>query len=141
MPEVRTVALRVKVNFHPTDDLELRLAYFKSEQDELSSVIAENNDPSLLGRALLIPPGKDDYHTAADYPPELGSKQDVFYGSLEWRLPWFDTKVIGSNLHAPNKVGSQDFDGSPMPIAAFYTNGQFADYKTWEVQEIGRANV
>src|SRR3546814_6805069 len=52
-------------------------------------------------------------------------------GSVEWRLPWFDTKVIGSNLHAPNKVGSQDFDGSPMPIAAFYTNGQFADYKTW----------
>src|SRR3546814_3505112 len=52
-------------------------------------------------------------------------------GSVEWRLPWFDTKVIGSNLHAPNKVGSQDFDVSPMPIAAFYTNGQFADYKTW----------
>lgn len=134
MPEVKTDAIRAKVNFHPTDDLELRLAYFKSEQDELSSVIAENNNPSLLGRLLLIPDSKDDFTTAIDYNPELGSKQEIFYGSLEWRLPWFDTKIIGSDLSAPTKVGSQDFDGSAMPIAAFYTDGQFANYKTWEFQ-------
>lgn len=134
MPEVSTDALRAKVNFHPTENLELRLAYFRSEQDELSSVAAENNEPSLLGRLLLIQPSEDDFYTEADYPPELGSKQEVLYGSLEWRLPWFDTKIIGSDLYAPTKVGSQDFDGSPMPIAAFYTDGQFADYKTWEFQ-------
>jgi iron complex outermembrane recepter protein len=134
MPEVKTDAVRVKVNFHPTENLEFRLAYFRSEQDELSSVAAENNEPSLLGRLLLIPSSEDDFHTDADYPPELGSKQEILYGLLEWRLPWFDAKVIGSDLYAPTKVGSQDFDGSPMPIAAFYTDGQFADYKTWELQ-------
>src|SRR5690606_23594280 len=134
MPEVRTDAMRVKLNIHPTDNVELRLAYFTSEQDELSSVIAENNTPSLLGRLLLIPESEDDFTTAIDYNPELGSKQRVFYGSFEWRLPWFDTKIIGSDIHAPTKVGSQDFDGSAMPIASFYTDGQYADYRTWEFQ-------
>ena len=140
LPEVRTDALRVKLNYHPTDNLELRLAYFTAEQDELSSVIAENNNPSLLGQLLLIPQSDDDFTTAIDFHPELGSKQEVFYGSLEWRLPWFDTKLIGSDLQAPTKVGSQDFDGSAVPIASFYTDGQFADYKTGEFQLLSNSD-
>ncbi len=142
LPQVRTDALRVKLNIHPTDNLELRLAYFTAKQAELSSVIAENNEPSaLLSKLLLIPQNtKDDFVTAIDFHPELASEQEVFYGSLEWRLPWFDAKVIGSDLQAPTLVGSQDFDGSPMPIAAFYADGQFADYKTWEFQLLSNAD-
>lgn len=138
LSSVKTDAGRIKINFRPTDNLDLNLAYFKSEQGGLSSVASENNDPSLLGRLLLIQDSEDDFHTEADFPSDLRSEQEVYYGSLYWQLPWFDFKVIGSDLFALTKVGATDFDGSPVPIAAFSTNNQYSDYQTLEVQFLSK---
>ena len=134
LPPITTDAGRIKINIHPTDNLELSLAYFKSRQTIISSALSENNDPSTLGTLLLIPESEDDYTTAMDFPARFLSHQDVKYGTLTWRLPAFDVKVIASDVLALTNFASTDFDGSPIPIAAFDSTNQYSDYQTAEIQ-------
>jgi iron complex outermembrane receptor protein len=140
LPSVKTDAGRLKISFRPTENLDLNFAYFKSEQRGVASAMSENNDPSPLGRLLLIQESEDDYYTEADYPSDLESEQEVYYGSLYWQLPWFDFKLIGSDLLASTVVGQTDFDGSPVPLAAFSTRGQYSDYQTIELQFLSNEN-
>jgi iron complex outermembrane receptor protein len=134
LPPVKTDAGRVKISFRPTEEIELELAYFKSQQVTASSILSENNSPSTLGSLLLIQPSDDDYYTEADFPAGIRSEQEVVYGSLFWQVPWFDVKVIGSDLHSFTTDTGFDFDGSAVPIAAFTTNNQLIDYQTLELQ-------
>jgi iron complex outermembrane recepter protein len=134
LPENKTDAGRVKVSFRPSEEIEMELAYFKSQQVATSSILSENNSPSTLGSLLLIQPTEDDYFTETDFPAGMRSEQEVFYGSLFWGLPWFDVKVIGSDLSSVTTDTGFDFDGSAMPIAAFTTDNQVIDYQTVELQ-------
>lgn len=131
---VKTDAGRFKLSFRPVESIELELAYFKSQQRNVSSILSENNNPSALGSLLLIQPGEDDYYTEANYPAGMRGEQEVFYGSLNWEVPWFDVKFIGSELSSLTTDTGFDFDGSPVPIAAFGTDNQVIDYKTFELQ-------
>lgn len=141
LPDISTTAGRIKINARPTESLEINLAHFQSRQTILSSVLSENNNPSALGRAAGIEPTpEDDYYTEMDFPAELLTHQDVTYGTLTWYTPWFDVKLIGSDILALTDFASTDFDASAQPIASFDSTNQYSDYQTAELQLLSNEN-
>lgn len=125
---------RIKLNFHSSENFEVSLTAFKGRQRTLGSLIGNNTDPSLIGGALGISPSEDDYSSDMDFEPGSLLEQSLYYGVLSWRLTAIDIKVLASDQLTVQKFASTDFDGSAMPIAAFDTTNEFADYQTAEIQ-------
>ncbi len=140
IPEDYIHAGRLKVRIAPTENIDATLTYFAADQQNLSTVIAKNTEPSFIGRLLLIPQAEDNYVAEIDYPTELKGKQEVLYGNLRWSLPRFDVKLIASDVYILTDLASTDFDGSSMPIVAFDSTNQYSDYQTAELQFISNEN-
>jgi len=132
---------RVKLRLMPTETVDFTLTYFAADQQNLSTVVAKNTQPSLLGTALGIPRAEDNYETEIDYPTELKGKQEVLYGKLNWELPRFDVRLIASDVYILTDLASTDFDGSSMPIVAFDSTNQYSDYQTAELQIVSNENT
>ena len=135
IPENHLYAGRLKVRVQFTDTLGAVLTYFKADQRNLSTVIAKNTQVSPVF-SLILPEAEDNYEADIDYPTQLQGEQEVFYGVVNWNLPWFDVKLIGSDVYVLTDLASTDFDGTPVPVVAFDSTNQYSDYKTAELQFI-----
>lgn len=129
----RLGAARLKFFLHPTKNLSLSLTGFHSGQSGLFFNIYNNIDPSLLGKALFIQPQEDNYVGKTDFPASTNATQDIGYGILNWKLPWFDIKLLGSDQRQ-TADGNLDYDGSPIPLAALTTSNVFSKLQTGELQ-------
>ena len=134
LDDAKTRAGRLKASIRPHDDVAIGLTYLKTRQQVLSSIITENNDPSLVGSSLGIPQTKDDYLSEVDYPATLRTTQTVYYGDITWTLPSFDTRLLLGDVYAYTPQVQLDFDGSSLPLAAFGSPNQYQDYQTAELQ-------
>jgi iron complex outermembrane receptor protein len=102
-------------------------------QTGTSTTTSANTDPSpILG--ALIPAEKRDYVVTANSGPSLTTQTRAFYGVAEWKQPWFNTKLTGSDyfVNAYNYV--YDFDGSNLPIATYGADSEFQRIDTGELQ-------
>lgn len=141
-----TRAVRGKVNFHPMDSLSLSLTGYYAKQDSIAFTISENTEPSQIlgtpgtGTTGGMPP-PDDYFTSADSKIFGDTEQALYYGTLSWKLPWFDTKLLGSDQHLDVGHATFDFDGSPQPLATFDTQEEFIDVRTAELQILSNSDT
>ena len=134
-PEEEAEGYRFKVRISPNDDMDLNLAYIKFDQYGVSSTAMPNVAPSDLAALQGIEAETRDYHVDVDVPSYFSLDNDVYYGQFEWRLPWFDLKVLASKQDIVTD-NVYDFDGSDTPFITFDAKGQFADVETQEVQFI-----
>lgn len=130
---------RAKLRWLPTDDLDITLAGLHLIQQGSGSVFQLNSDPSPLFRCsdtnqtpFCIEP-QTGYEGALSEPTFLDFESTAGYGNLDWRLPWFGIKLLGSHQKA-DSVFSYDFDGSPQSLAAFDQKRNFAVVDTAELQ-------
>ena len=140
-PDVERAA-RFKLRFQPLHDLSLSFTAFHSSNQSASSEIAENTSPSpLLGRLILqIPPEPDNYTATSDFPAKGFSKQTFYYGTLIYNAPWFDIKLLASDVQVRTPYTSFDFDGSKLPYVGFDGSHEFTNQKTGELQIISNPN-
>ncbi|MGQ0700996.1 MAG: TonB-dependent receptor [Panacagrimonas sp.] len=127
-------AARAKLSFHPSENWQLGLTYLGTGQISYAGTTSENTEPSQLSRALGIQPSEEDRESPQDVEGVLDSGQRIFYGNLDWSLPRVDLKLIGSKVKNKTRFAQTDFDGSAQPLAAFNAFGNFASYKTGELQ-------
>jgi iron complex outermembrane recepter protein len=132
-PDEESEGYRWKLRVSPTEDMDLNLAYIKFNQYGVSSTAMPNVAPSFLSKALGTEAETRDYHVDVDVPSYFSLDNDVYYGQFEWRLPWFDVKVLGSKQKIVTD-NVYDFDGSQTPFITFDARGQFADVETQEIQ-------
>lgn len=125
---------RVKIDFHPMDNLSVMLTAYRSIQSGTQDLLAQNIAPSPLGRAFGIQAQTDDFVAQSNYPTGSNSSQNVGYGTLKWGLPWFDLKVLGSYQHLSTPYSSVDFDASPQALVGLTTTNTFTSLRTAEVQ-------
>jgi len=133
-------AVRLKLLIRPTENLSLSLSGYHSSQSGLFFNIYKNTDPSLLGRLFLIQPSEDNYVGDTDFPASTSATQDLGFGTLNWQMPWFDFKLLGS-YQRHFAEGSQDFDGSAVPAAALSTGNVFTHLHTGELQLLSNQNT
>ncbi|HKY20926.1 MAG TPA: TonB-dependent receptor [Vicinamibacterales bacterium] len=126
-----TRAARGRVKFMPADSLTLTVTGSYAEQFGIT--MGKNTDPSLL-IAALAQPVPDDYHSQTDLFPDGHSTNRQIYANLQWNLPRFDVKLLGSDQYLLVDATTVDFDGTQLPLAAFDTDKQYADYQTAELQ-------
>ncbi|NGY07012.1 TonB-dependent receptor [Solimonas terrae] len=138
-PETNRAA-RLKVHLQPFDDLSVNLTAFHSDYTGASAEIAENTNPSPLGRLLLISPQPDDYVAESDFKVQGQSNQNFYYGTAAYNTPWFDIKFLGSDIQARTPYTSYDFDGSSRPYVGFDGSHEFTDQKTGELQLVSNAD-
>lgn len=127
LPDEKSIAGRVRVNWHPTDNFDIDAFYFKSEQDGTGSFVANNIHVSPVGRASGVPEAPDDYIGRTDYPAYVDGYYEVKSVSSKWELPWFDIKLQGSDQLNLTRYTAYDFDGSAMPLIGFNAPNQFTD--------------
>ncbi|MGQ0622889.1 MAG: TonB-dependent receptor domain-containing protein [Panacagrimonas sp.] len=134
IPEDHLYAGRIKVRLQFTENLGATLTHFRADQRNLSTVIAKNTQTSTP--FFFLPEAEDNYVAEIDYPTQLQGEQEVTYGVVDWNLPWFDVKLIGSDTYVLTDLASTDFDGTSVPIVAFDSTNQYSDYQTGELQLI-----
>lgn len=133
LPDEVNDGARVKLLLHPSEALSLTLSGLLMRQTGTSTTTSANTHPSpLLG--ALIPAEKRDYVVTANTGPSLTTSTRAFYGILDWKQPWFDTRLLGSSyfVNAYNYV--YDFDASALPIATYAADSEFQRITTGELQ-------
>lgn len=124
---------RLKLRFH-AENLALTLTGYHGERSGTETLIANNTNPSLLGRLAGIPQQADSYTAMNDHPAFNRSTEDIVYAMADWDLSWATVKLLGSGQRIETPYSSIDFDASPRPIAALTTTNTFAHLQTAELQ-------
>jgi iron complex outermembrane recepter protein len=130
----KSLSGRVRLNFHPTENFDIDLSYFEVDAEGMGTSIFKNTKPSLLAQALTITPQENNYVAESDTVIGFHAIHELLTGTLSWRLPWFDFKLIGSDQFLKTFDNGVDFDGSPRPIAVFHTDNQYSDLRSAELQ-------
>jgi iron complex outermembrane receptor protein len=133
IPDEVNDGARVKLLLHPGEHLSLTLSGLLMRQTGTGTTTSANTHPSpLLG--ALIPPETRDYVITANTGPSLTTQTRAFYGILEWKQPWFDTKLLGSNYYVNAYNYVYDFDASALPLATYAADSEFQRITTAELQ-------
>jgi iron complex outermembrane recepter protein len=131
MPGDKMTGYRLKLRLRPTDDIDIRLAGFRFNQDSYNGSAAFTSEPSSTGFLITPQPG---YEGSVDSRPyNITDDNTVYYGSFTWHAPWFDVKLLGSDQRM-DTAGLRDFDGSRQPLSTFETPSQFIDAQSAELQ-------
>jgi iron complex outermembrane receptor protein len=125
---------RIKLFFHPSENLTLDLTGYRSLQSGVQTLIANNVKPSLIGKLGGIKPQPDDFVAQNDFPAGTNSSQSIAYSTLTWKLPRFDLKLLGNYQNLRTSYSSADFDGSPAPMLGLATPNTFTKLQTGELQ-------
>lgn len=96
LPEEVNDGARFKLRFHDGEDLSLVVSGLVMRQTGTSTTTSVNTHPSpILG--ALIPAETQDYVVTANSGPSLTTQTRALYAIAEWKQPWFNTKLTGSN--------------------------------------------
>ena len=130
----RQKSVRARLVWYPTDNIDFDITYFKAEQDGQGSLLTKNINPSAVAGAALRE-AEDDYVADSDFPAALIGSHEVLSAVLDWRLPWFDIKIIGSDQLIDTEYTAFDFDATPTPVVAFEVKpSEYTDAKSFELQ-------
>ena len=129
---------RVRVKWSPTEDFDLTLTGLIVQQSGVAPVINQNTSPN----PQYIPTGvteTDKYRTSIDNPSYNKSRNPVFYGEANYRLDWFDTKLLASRQRITTSAAI-DYDATKSPLVSFDAD-QLANVDTQELQIISNATT
>ncbi|HSW11423.1 MAG TPA: TonB-dependent receptor [Solimonas sp.] len=124
---------RLKLRAQPTENLDIRLAAFQFTMDSVAGSAGFTAQPSTLGTASGVQPQTGYRGSVDSYPFNKTDDNTVYYGSLGYKAPWFDLKLLGSDQRM-DTAGLRDFDGSRQPVSTFHTPSQFIDAQSAELQ-------
>ncbi|RNL65570.1 TonB-dependent receptor [Zhongshania marina] len=134
LPQEESLAGRIRLNWRPTENLELDAMYFRAEQKSLGSLISKNIDPSPLGTIAGIPDGQDNYIATTDYETALDGYHEIMSMGLDWYQPWFDLSIDIADQTNLTYFTAYDFDGSASPLVGFTAHDQYGESQNIEVQ-------
>ena len=137
----RSYGFRGKLNFHLGDKLSLSLTGNYAHQQSASGEVGNNTDPSLLGKLAGIQAQPDSYKGNSDAIAASAASQRIYYGILDWQLPRFDVKLLGSHEFILTEFGAFDFDGSSQPLAAFDVTSEYTRLNSGELQILSNDNT
>jgi iron complex outermembrane receptor protein len=124
---------RLKLVLHDRQDLSLIVSGLLMRQTGTSTTTAANTHPSpILG--ALIPAETRDYVVTANSGPSLTTQTRALYAVAEWKQPWLNTKLSGSDYYVNAYNYVYDFDGSALPIATYAADSEFQRITTGELQ-------
>lgn len=135
----RSRAARLKLRWAPLDSLEFGFTGQYARVTGGGSLISTQKEPSLLARLLLIQPEPNDYEISNDADPFFVVSHRLLYGHVEWQLPWFNLKLLGSDQLVFSDMSQFDFDGSARPYVSFNGELQFTDQQTGELQVLSHS--
>jgi iron complex outermembrane receptor protein len=134
IPPDKALALRGRVNFHPTDRFDIDVSYLDVDNDGTGTQVAKNIKPGLLGSVLGLRPQKDDRHLESDYIGGYKASHKLLTAAIHQELDWFDVKLSGSDQKIRSYDTSVDFDGTRVPLAVFAGGNVFTESQTLELQ-------
>jgi iron complex outermembrane receptor protein len=133
LPDEVNDGARAKLVFHAGQDLSLIVSGIVLRQTGTSTTTSANTHPSpILG--ATIPAETRDYIVTANSGPSLTTSTRALYAVAEWKQPWFNTKLTGSDYYVNAYNYVYDFDGSAQPIATYAANSEFQRIITGELQ-------
>jgi iron complex outermembrane receptor protein len=131
-PEISKGA-RGRIKWSPTEDFDVTLSGLILEQSGTGNMLTQQSAPypryRLLG-AQVTP----DYKSSVDAPVYFNSRNPVVYGEANYRMNWFDAKVLASRQRVRSN-SLYDYDASKAPLVSFEAI-QMADVDTAELQLI-----
>ena len=124
---------RFKLLLHDDHGLSLTVSGLLMRQTGTSTTTSANTHPSpILG--ATIPAETQDYIVTANSGPSLTTQTRALYAIAEWKQPWFNTKLTGSQYYVNAYNYVYDFDGSAEPIATYGADSEFQRITTGELQ-------
>lgn len=127
---------RARLRWYPTENLDVTLTGMTIEQNGSGTVLSVTTDPSPLAQLLGVQAETRDYVAQNSSIPRLKTRTHAAYGEIDWTLPSFDVKLLGSTYEVIAHDFQYDFDGSAQPLITFVALPEFQEIKTAELQFI-----
>ncbi|MGJ8671148.1 MAG: TonB-dependent receptor, partial [Oceanococcus sp.] len=129
---------RLKLKLYPSDGLSLTLVGALSEQFNSNSLSQENTRPAPLftGGVEADEPDRV-WHN--DYQGGNETTNTLYGATLEWLTDYADIKFIYSDNLAVVDEARYDYDSTETSQATFYSNDQYNDQQTYELQILSNA--
>ncbi len=130
--------VRTKLVWDVADDLTLSAFGVYGEQSDPLSLTTKLTRParflSVGGVVLPKDPTPRDRSVAHDLPGGDALINYSYGGTLDWRLDAVEFKALGSIQRLNISFAQWDFDSTDRPLVTFYTDSQFQEQKTAEIQ-------
>lgn len=133
---------RFKGVWYASEDIDINLSYAHNKAASNAGLTLENTRPyPVIGGIAVLPadPKADRKINTTDQNGAI-IESDLLSGSIEWRMPWFDTKVIVSDQELSANFTQVDYDGTNLPIATFRSIKQISEQQTAELQILSNEN-
>lgn len=130
--------VRGKMVWNATDTLKLSAFGFYGEQSEPLSLTTKLTRPApiLSAGGVLLPkdPTERDRGVAHDLAGGNALSNYTYGGNVDWSFDSFDFKALFSDQQLLISFAQWDFDSTDRPLVTFYTDNQFGDQQTAELQ-------
>lgn len=130
---------RLKFQLFPSDDVTLTLTGALNEQFNSNSLSQENTRPAPIFTGG-VPADEPDRVWHNDYQGGNQTTNTLYGVTLEWLTDLADIKLIYSDNEAVVDEARYDYDSTETSQATFYSNDQFNDQQTYEVQLLSNAS-
>ena len=124
---------RLKLKAFATDNLSFTFSGTINNQFNSNSLSQENTRPAPLYTGG-VPADEPDRVWHNDYLGGNLTDNELYALTGEWLTPWLDLKAIYSDNFADVVEASYDYDSTENAQAFFYSNEQFNDQQTFELQ-------
>ncbi|MDB5971885.1 MAG: hypothetical protein JWQ90_4335 [Hydrocarboniphaga sp.] len=129
---------RTKLVWNPTDQLTISAFGVYGEQSDPLSLTTKLTRPApLLSLGGILLP-KDPTPRARSVAQDLSGGDALinfsYGGSADWKLDAIELKALGSIQRLNISFAQWDFDSTDRPLITFYTDNQFQEQKTAEIQ-------
>jgi iron complex outermembrane receptor protein len=132
LPEERSDSQRVKLQYTPSDWLNIKLGYSTSKQSGAGTTYSPNTEPSPIGTAAGIEP-QSPYAGEVNEEVFNRTESETFSARLEFFSDNIDIVLLASDQYV-DVFQPYDIDGSTQPLLALVAEPGISDAQTAELQ-------
>ncbi|MGQ0700963.1 MAG: TonB-dependent receptor domain-containing protein [Panacagrimonas sp.] len=125
---------RAKLRWDATDTLAITVTGAYAEASNNAGLSFENTRVAPVLSLVLQEDPKRDRHLSYDQLAGATTEATIYSGIVDWRLPWFTTKLILSDQEQEAPFVRSDFDKSDLPLISFTSLKQLSKQETVELQ-------
>jgi iron complex outermembrane recepter protein len=127
---------RVSLLWRITDYLDVTLTGSKQKSSSYSGLVTEGTQPGGVVCAICTPDPELDYEATTSADAGSITEQDLVALDVNWKLPWFSTKLILSDQFLDVPSASTDLDGTAAPLVTASTTDEYGKQRTAEFRII-----
>ena len=124
-----------------TANLDVKITASAQGASSISGLVTEGTEPGAVFCAICEADEGLDYHAASNADQGSLTQQTLKALEVNWKLPWFSTKLILSDQLLTVPEASTDLDGTATPTVSAYTTDEYGEQQSAELRIISDADT